>query len=296
MQKQAYIVRFHPVLLPTGDTLYFDTTPTPLPYAESISTLHYHDQYEIGLCEDGEGLFLSEGVFSSVSQGDVIFIAPDQRHYSRSLLEHAPCRCRFVHPNARRLRDLLLHLVVSEEQADAILSTCAEHIPAILHPSDHPAATALLGDLVNSCRVGTPHLSEMVELRLALFLLQTYHTLTPRPTATDTIPRTDEAVTTVAAYLSVHYDSADTAADLANLCHLSESQLRRRFLTVYGVPPIAYRNRLRCAVAKELLLHTALPIAQISSRVGFGDVSDLYRAFVKHFGTPPSTYRTQKNA
>ena len=278
--------------VPTSDELYFDTSPTPLPYTESISTLHYHDKYEIGICESGEGLFLSEGIFSSVSQGDLIFIPPNKKHYSRSFAKDAPCLCRFVHPNARKIRDLIFHLTESEEETTDVLSMTDNHVPPIIHPSDHPKEAALLSDLIHSCQIGTMHLSKMVELRLALFLLEAHRTFQPQSTITQALPPSDEAVETVVAYLAVHYDRKDTAAELSQLCHLSESQLRRRFLAVYGIPPIAYRNRLRTAIAKELLIHTPLSIGEISDRVGYNDVSDLYRSFVKHVGRPPSAYRS----
>ena len=292
MQKQAYNIHFHPVPVPTSDELYFDTSPTPLPYTESISTLHYHDKYEIGICESGEGLFLSERIFSSVSQGDLIFIPPNKRHYSRSFAKDAPCLCRFVHPKAHKIHDLILHLTECEEETTAILSVTDHHIPPIIHPSEHPEEAAILSDLIRSCHVGVKHLSETVELRLALFLLEAHHTFQPRTEIVNSPTYSDEAVAAVASYLTTHYDCRDTVADLARLCHLSESQLRRRFLAVYGIPPIAYRSRLRTAVAKELLAHTTLSIAEISDRVGYGDVCDLYRAFVKYIGQSPSTYRS----
>lgn len=295
MQKQAYNIHFHPVPIPTSGDPYFDTAPTPLPYTESISTLHYHDKYEIGICEGGEGLFLSEGAFSSVSRGDIIFIPPNKRHYSRSFTKDAPCLCRFVHPKAHKIRDLILHLTGSEEETTAILSVTNNHIPPIIHPSDYPEEAAILSDLVASCHVGAMHLSETVELRLALFLLEAHHSFAPRAEGVPSVSQTDAAVATVVSYLSVHYDASDTVTDLARLVHLSESQLRRRFLSVYGMPPIAYRNHLRTAIAKELLAHTTLSIAEISQRVGYGDVCDLYRAFIKNLGQSPSGFRASLN-
>ena len=291
VQKHAYSIHFHPVPTPTGKEPYFDSAPVPLPYTESISTLHYHDKFEIGICDEGEGLFLSEGVFSSVSQGDIIFIPPSMRHYSRSFDKDRPCLCRFVHPKNSDMHDLLFHITGSEEETASILSVL-HSIPPVIHPSDHPEAAAILSDLIRSCQVGALHLAQTIELRLALFLLEAHRTLQPQPATVQAIPQSDEAVETVVAYLAVHYDRKDTAAELSQLCHLSESQLRRRFLAIYGIPPIAYRNRLRTTVAKELLTHTTLSIAEISERVGYGDVCDLYRAFVKYIGQSPSTYRS----
>ena len=73
--------------------------------------------------------------------------------------------------------------------------------------------------------------------------------------------------------------------------HLSESQLRRRFVAAYGIPPIAYRNRLRCKIAMELLCRSELGVAQIAQQVGFEDPTDFYRRFRAETGLSPSDFR-----
>ena len=114
IQKHAFSVNLHSYQtvfapLPVGaeEAVYFDETAVVLRYAEDFPFLHYHDRYEIGICESGEGLVVSEGQFFSVSAGDLMFVAPGTCHYSRSLHEEALCRCRFVYLRADAVRALL---------------------------------------------------------------------------------------------------------------------------------------------------------------------------------------------
>lgn len=275
-----------------ADAPYFDKTPYTLPCCESIRTLHYHDKYEIGVCVEGEGLFLCEGVFSSVSRGDVIFIPPGKRHYSRSLDPNAPCLCRFVHPEVKGVEELLLSVLKSKEQVSALLTFSERRIPSVLHPTDYPVPTATLCALADACRDGVRHLTPISELRLALFFMEAQNALCQDPVP-EISASTDEVIVAVAEHLAVHYDRGDSVDELTRLCHLSQSQLRRRFLTLYGISPIAYRNRLRCRIASELLCHTELSVAQIAERIGYTDVSDFYRHFKKNYGVSPSLYRAK---
>jgi AraC-like DNA-binding protein len=59
------------------------------------------------------------------------------------------------------------------------------------------------------------------------------------------------------------------------------------------MPPIAYRNRVRCRIAAELLTKSTLSIAEIADRVGFGSTSDFYRAFRTFYAVSPSEYRKE---
>ena len=78
------------------------------------------------------------------------------------------------------------------------------------------------------------------------------------------------------------------------MCHLSESQLTRRFIKLFGLSPIAYKNKIRCLVGSELLYHTDLSLEEISLRLGFTSYTDFYRLFKKNFSLSPSEYRKTK--
>ena len=95
-------------------------------------------------------------------------------------------------------------------------------------------------------------------------------------------------------HIEKHPELNTSVSELAAMCYLSESQLRRRFMASYGQPPIAYRNSLRCRIACELLTSTELPVAEIAERVGFGNVSDFYRMFRKLHGIAPYEYKKSK--
>ena len=291
MQKrasfQASKTLFAP--LPSDSDVFCDKKQIRLPYAEDFPVLHYHDRYELGICEEGEGLFLSEGKYSALSAGDIIFISPGARHYSRSIYPNAPCSCRFFYFRPDPIRATLeLH---SPDRAK--YETLARKVPTVIRRSEFPSAHRLLSELAEDCRKSLEVAAPRAFLRLALFLMEAEDLLgltATEPSGT----QNHGAEERVAEFISLHYSESHSASELAAMCYLSESQLRRRFIASYGQPPIAYRNSLRCRIACELLTSTELPVAEVAERVGFGNVSDFYRMFRKAYGVAPYEYKKSK--
>jgi AraC family transcriptional regulator len=80
---------------------------------------------------------------------------------------------------------------------------------------------------------------------------------------------------------------------LATLAHRSRFDLHRRFLQVTGEAPKAYTSRVRLARAAAELLATNRLASAVASRNGFASPEVFTRAFTKHFGVNPRTYRTR---
>lgn len=287
MQKHAFLpdvgyeVVFSPLPMTESGT-YYDRLAVGLPKAEDFPYLHYHDCYEVGVCESGRGLFLSEGEYYSLEAGDLIFVAPGKRHYSRSLKPDSPCCCRFSYFSEAAVHAALA--AVGEKSRDRAIKNAAL-IPAVLRAAETPIATALLKTLTDA-RGGT---AKGHPLRLAALLLEADSLFSL--SAEKAAPAIPQDMRALAEHLSLHYNEEETAAALAAAWHLSESQLRRRFAAAYGKPPIAFRNALRVEIAAELLVHTELSVADVADRVGYSSPSDLYRAFRAAHGMSPLSYR-----
>lgn len=292
--KNFYETVFTPLPTKDGSQLYFDKNTVVLPYAEDFPRLHYHDRYEIGLCVSGEGLFLSEGKFHPLSKGDVIFVHPGCKHYSRSFHEDALCYCRFIYLSPDSVNTALS--ILNEHERKTVLEH-AKRIPTVLRSSEYPAAVAALQTFVNGCLEQETYRVALGALRLSAFLLEARNWFPDKVDSAiewEGTSRTPCAeANQIAEYFSLHYFESKSSKELAKMCHLSESQLRRQFMHAYGRSPIAYRNVLRCRIASELLIRTDLSISEISEQIGYSSSSDFYRQFQKQFGLSPSEYRKQ---
>lgn len=78
---------------------------------------------------------------------------------------------------------------------------------------------------------------------------------------------------------------------LADHFHLTSSYCSQLVRRSVGIGPADYIQQLRIAETKKLLSQTEKPLRQIAEEVGFGSSQNLIRAFKRHEGVTPSTYR-----
>lgn len=82
-----------------------------------------------------------------------------------------------------------------------------------------------------------------------------------------------------------------TVRELAEVVHLSSSQLRRVFVGAFGKAPIAYLTMVRTERMAHLLRSTELSIKRIAAEVGWLDADFAARQFRRGVGVTPSAYR-----
>lgn len=99
------------------------------------------------------------------------------------------------------------------------------------------------------------------------------------------------AVYPAVAYLRDHPRENVSMKEMADLCHLSPSYFSRLFNRETGETFVNYVNRQKIRLAKEELRGTNKSINQISSDVGYLNVSNFIAVFKRLEGVTPSVYR-----
>jgi len=84
-----------------------------------------------------------------------------------------------------------------------------------------------------------------------------------------------------------------SVSELARLAGLSASHFSALFKASAGIGVVEYVRRLRSARARELLITTDAPIADIALSIGYTDAFYFSRQFRLVNGTSPSEYRTR---
>ena len=79
--------------------------------------------------------------------------------------------------------------------------------------------------------------------------------------------------------------------DIAKSLHVSHVHLNRIVAKYLDTTPIGMVRDLRMRRAKELLLHTSLPLKTIADLVGYDTPYSLSKAFSKHTGQSPRAFR-----
>jgi len=103
--------------------------------------------------------------------------------------------------------------------------------------------------------------------------------------------RRPEWVDEVCAHLRVRYPTPVRLAVLARLAGVHPVHLVRAFRRHVGATPGAYLRGLRIEAAREALLQSSRPIAEIALASGFSSQAHLTRVFRRAVGVPPARYR-----
>ncbi len=85
-----------------------------------------------------------------------------------------------------------------------------------------------------------------------------------------------------------------TTAELAEMCNMSESQLRRLFRSFSGQSPTEYRNHIRIIKAYELLANHYCNVTEAAESVGFSNIYYFSRLFKSIIGMSPKSVQMQK--
>ena len=85
-----------------------------------------------------------------------------------------------------------------------------------------------------------------------------------------------------------------TVAQLAKEAALSRSTFFERFSRAVGVAPMEYLLGWRMALAKKLLRHKEVTVAEVAEQVGYSSASTFSVAFTRHVGLPPTHYARQQ--
>ena len=83
------------------------------------------------------------------------------------------------------------------------------------------------------------------------------------------------------------------ATELASLCMISYSQLRRYFLQWHGEPPQEWMKKIRLRLAAELLHASNLSVKDIARDLCFADESHFCHHFKNFFGCTPSEFESE---
>ena len=81
-----------------------------------------------------------------------------------------------------------------------------------------------------------------------------------------------------------------SVADLAELCDISESYLKKLFIANYGIPPKKYITKLKMEYAAELLSSGMFSVGSTANATGFENIYHFSSAFKKYMGISPSDY------
>jgi len=105
--------------------------------------------------------------------------------------------------------------------------------------------------------------------------------------------RMKERIDNLLFHIQQNLDKWWTVKEMAEMCHLSESQFRRKFLQHTGLYPKNYIDRLRIQRAAVQLCNSELTITEIAEHMGYTNPFHFSRRFKEVTGISPQQYRNE---
>jgi transcriptional regulator GlxA family with amidase domain len=97
------------------------------------------------------------------------------------------------------------------------------------------------------------------------------------------------------AFVDEHLDETLSVERLAEQLAMSPRSMSRWFQKEVKETPAGFVRNVRLQEAKRLLSESDLGLTDIASRTGLGDLSTLWRAFIRQLGLSPEDYRKRFN-
>lgn len=240
-----------------------------------VSGDHCHDKYEITCLLSASGRYIVEGCEHKVSNGTLIFITPMSYHKVELYTDKNP-----EGYTIKFSRDALSNSV----------------LPVLdkLSDGDENHGSFYSADLVSEAiisvfdRLETAVYLEKSDKKIYLeALLSEIIVLLSVAEGQRMVVSEDDLGARVARYLNLNFRKNISLDRLARRFFVSKYYLCRAFKLYSGISVHAYINQKRIIFAKSLI-ESGMTASRAAEKVGYGDYSAFYRAYVKILGKSPT--------
>ena len=234
---------------------------------------HAHDEYSIGIVDEGNASFHHASGPCHVRAGSVVLIEPQVVHSCNPMSGQA-WSYRMLFINAAWLQAALAKvwgLAVPPNGLEFMSSTIED---------------LFIGQSVN--QLCQPLDSQLAAQSLSTELPTLLSGLTRPGKPVDNVQVPAE-LTPALALMQIEGEMRVTVADLSEACKMSSSQFIRRFQTALGMTP---GKNLRVNGARRLMSQ-GVALSDAAHTMGFADQAHSQRAFKAHHAMTPGNYRSE---
>ncbi len=290
--KEKVELRYYEV--PPRDYLFtLQGEPWRRVYEYRGGLLHFHNLMEIGVCREGEGILLLEDEHVPYHPGMISVIPENYPHgtaskegtesYWEYLFLDLKKAVQDMYPDdvlfQQKLLDRINRKAFFREEKE--MQGIADMTYAILEETRQKKDV-----LYMECIVG---LAMVLIVQLARFDQDDSYALSSGPRRKSGIARVRPALE----YILEHFAEPMKIADVAAVCHMSESHFRRVFEENVGLTPVEYLNHVRIWKACDLLRRTGSSMEEVAMKAGFATTSTFNRNFKRITGTSPYQWKKQ---
>lgn len=273
----------------TDNRFPYNTYLCSIPLDFSCVPTHWHDEIELIIIKKGEGIVQVDLIKYPVCAGDIIFVLPGKLHsieektgykmeyenilFCKELLisqNDDLCSSAFLQPlfHGNLTVDCFLHHSIPQYEE---LKTIIENIDRVSSKRPTGYQLAIKGYLY----------------QFFFMIVSSHNEKAPQKAEQKKLDK----IKIVIKYIEDHYGEPITLAQMASLCHYSESHFMKFFKQQMRESFVSYLNNYRLTMASRLLTTSSATVLEIANIVGFDNLSYFNRIFKKRYGITPKQMR-----
>lgn len=268
-----------------SETFRFDSAAE----TQVVTGFHYHDEFELILVTKGHVNYTINNKHFYAQKNDLIIINPYDFHYADA------------DTNQEVFSYICLDFDLSKmpnfEKFPIFTAIADGHIRFQNHlqaGEEHTKITDTVKEIYDLFEQKSPHWE--LSITGALMLLFYYLLNVPNLEADNVTQKNLKSTIfakTVLSFINDNYTNKITSEDAANHMSFEKSYFCRLFKKTFRHSFSNYLNFFRVSRARTLLTEGETNITKLAAVVGFDELTYFSAVFKKHFGKPPSEYRTK---
>lgn len=253
-------------------------------FANTVRYQHWHQCLEILYVEEGFGVVIVDNRQYTMRPGRLFFFPPFTLH--KIMVDEKAqdsYRRTIIHVDQHAIATLLRHFPENHQRLQALSARSRPAFVADL-ADQHAHIDHLFGLYARMSNASGLSTEQITCMLMTLFNML--------PPTQEKMPEAGRGIaSSVMFWIEENYRQKFSLDALARELGKSRSYLSRRFHAETGENIHDYLNTIRLRRACELLLHSALPVSEIASQVGFSEVTYFISSFKKGIGETPLRYR-----
>lgn len=255
---------------------------------DPVTRLHFHNCVEIGyLCEGSCKLILEDKVLV-VKSPAVTILPPNKPHFTQACSDDTN-RWNWIYVDPVRLLTALNPVQLN--MLHHYLSLAHDH-ECVFTAEEATEIIQLVRIILNEMENKAPHYKTIVR---ALFTSLFPMIIRRLPETAESMTREGthrpERISPAITYIEENYMNDIFVEELAALCHVSVTHLRRLFHQSLGWSPQEYVHVVRIGHACDILFNEDCSVTDVANRVGYTAPSSLTRQFRLMYGISPNQWR-----
>ena len=258
-------------------------------YGNDIDYLHFHNYLEIGFCYEGQGFMILGEDKVQFHDREFTVIPSNYPHTTNSDIGTIS-RWEYLFIDVEGFLDKFINNSVKKEKIVQRIKSRS----LFLNEKENRSMAGKILKILDIMRDGEEFYLEEVKGLTRALLMQIARWNEKDETQEKNAILDDASIALILPalnYIGENFHESIRIEELADVCHISETHLRRIFQESMRMPPVEYINWVRIRAACKELRKTNASVSDIALHCGFTTISTFNRNFRKILGVSPQQWR-----